>query len=545
MRHQWLKLWVVLVMIRVMTENPQPRRVDRELEQRSRSIGAFFETVHQDAAATVLANREQWPAMVRTADTTLIEGVVRKKDFGQTEGTSPLYGELVSLSRQRERVARKKIKQTIEGENDLGLSETEKTVLSAHCDLGEHFDELYVQWREKTQHEPDDTNAKVDERDSLYMYAVGESGTDGTKLVPYATAFPEPIAAIDERVSELITALETLDTTDADREALITYYRSMQKAITSKDMEQHEALFREVDINWMKIKGRMQPIHMSETQVESKKRVIPDLALSFLDDREEALNEKMQAMNEPLAHAIREVGSYPESAETQSQVGVYTGIGSGMRLDFDPAGQILPERYDLRLQEGIKMFMNLKKTRDFRENYRALMQEKFGGTTIDDDALVTARTLFNSGHERAHSAFARSTDAMEEIKADITTLMAVPELHLDEQERDAMITSLLGTSLFYLHAAKGAGLPEYYSSGSTVLRAMIDAGVIKRGASDQLSIDLSPDAKQALYRRSKEIALEVNDVCVLDDATVRETFLARYASEPDRENEKVLTSLAA
>lgn len=523
------------------SSNPDASRgIERNV--RREHMGTFFEAVHAEAAATILSDRQQWPVGVQGVEGDIAEKVVRRKDFSGLDRETPIYTDLLSLSRQREQTARKLIKRTIDGENELGLSPVEQTVLSAHCDLGEHFDELYMQWRQKIHDEPIDTTERVEALQQQYVYAVGEATEDGTALVPYAAAFPEPIGAINERLSQLVADLEATEES-SERDALINYYRSFQQAIMSEDIDQHEALFRTVDKNWMKINGRMQPIPMVETEVESHNRVIPDLSLAFLDDREEDLNGQMQDINAPLAAAIREVGSYPESAETQSQVGVYTSIGAGMRLDFDSAGQVLPDRYDLRVSEGVKMFLNLQGTRGFRENYRGLMQDKFGGTTIPDDLLVHTRVLFNSGHERAHSAFGRSTDSMEEIKADIATLMAIPDLGLDTAQEDAMITSLLGTDLFYLHAAK-KGHPEYYSSGITGLRAMIDAGVIKQN-DEGLSIDLSSEAKSALYRRAKEISREVNDVCVSQDDAIRERFLARYATEPHQENEPILTALAA
>src|SRR5882724_6666189 len=212
----------------------------KEQLPRQTSIGKFFSDVHDIAAADALARTRLWRVGTKITEERA-QALLEKKDFSGIG--SEIYPQALAQTCVRNRIERTLIEQTVQGTNNLGLSEVEKTTVKAHAQLGEPFDKLFVQWRERINNDPEGTKALLDKQPNKYLYVVAQQTEEpeqtGVKLVPYATAFPKQVTVIGQRLDRLVTDLEGINPSspsEADeRDRLVTYYSALRAGMTSQD----------------------------------------------------------------------------------------------------------------------------------------------------------------------------------------------------------------------------------------------------------------------------------------------------------------------
>jgi len=471
-------------------------------------------------------------------DPAKIRAAVNLQDYGTTDPATDEFNRLVAAVSAKEQITRTIIRKVVgEGENSLNLSATEKTVLLASLDMADQYDLLYLQWHKNVVAEPlakelrdmgKDQALKllrsqgIRIEESEYLYSVYKASTDGKITAePYAAAFPGPITELSRLHGKMIADLEKQATGgDTQAVAYVDYFRALDTALTSVEPEKHEQLWKTVDKKWMQIRGRMQPVHMMESYADSLGfRVEPEFQLAFPDDRFDTVNQMIVETKQQLIAGLQrnyaDKKTLPGSVTPMesSVIGFYRGVLSGRRLSMRAAGQNVPNREDIRMQDGVKIFLDSETMYLRWQIQRQLLVKVFGEEYVkekfsDENAQVeVAAGIFLPGHEVGHNAFISEGvrvglepdiyKAIEETKADLSILSIAPE-YLDQNRQELLVKDVLATGMRSLAAKKDESKAPYFNASLLELRHMQEAQIL-RIENGKWIIDTSPKKLQSFF----------------------------------------------
>ena len=485
------------------------------------SIATFFDSVSTIAKDTYFQSKEPDILKHRRSiegeiNPLLIDKAVRNQDFGKVDPASPEYDNLLATTSFEKQIEREMIRDIVRSENKLGLSQAEKIVLLGHCDLGDQFDELYRKWRKEVvgnelltelKQNPkakDEVLARcgLEGKPDGFVYSILKGNVDDITITSYADEFPEEVNAIGATISQMTGELREVDHPESIY--LADYYDAFGNAITSQSPMEHEELWKLVDQKWMKVSGRMQPIHPMESYVDPNGLLVePDLALTFRDDRTEAaaINELTEVTKRNMIGYLSEQYGDKESLKVSvgpmksSIAGVFSSQLAGRRLDFRPAGQNVPNRSDIRIRDGVKIFLDSETMHQRWKIQRDLLigifGEDFVKTQFDNEPnlIPFAAGIHVAGHEVAHNAFIQEDTRdligagqyaqIEEHKADTTILTAAPKW-LDLNEQRTFLKAIFAGEVRNLASKNDESHKPYYNSAVFIINQMIEAGIVFR-----------------------------------------------------------------
>lgn len=485
------------------------------------SIATFFDSVSMIAKDTYFKSTEPDILKHRRSiegeiNPLLIEKAVRNQDFGKVDPASLEYDNLLATSSFEKQIEREMIRDIVRGENKLGLSQSEKIVLLGHCDLGDQFDELYRKWRKEVvgnellielkqnKEAKNEVLARcgLEGKPDGFVYSILKGNINDITITSYADEFPEEVNAIGATITQMTEELRGVDQPESIN--LADYYDAFGNAITSQNTMEHEGLWKLVDQKWMKVSGRMQPIHPMESYVDPNGLLVePDLALTFRDDRHEAaaINELTEVTKRNMIGYLLEKYGDKKSLQTSvgpmqaSIAGVFTSQLAGRRLDFRPAGQNIPNRSDVRIKDGVKIFIDSETMHQRWLVQREILVKIYGEEVVkkqfdsEPDLIRFAAGIHVAGHEVAHNAFVQEDTRdligagqyaqIEEHKADTTILAAASEW-LDFNEQRTFLKGIFAGEVRSLSLKNDESRKPYYNSAVFIINKMIDAGIVFR-----------------------------------------------------------------
>lgn len=481
------------------------------------NLGVFFERSERIAADLYFSSRD--PRFLKHrqgieggVDSVQLEAVVRSEDFGNVPPTDGRFDRLFAVASLKHQIFRKLVGDTTRGSNNLGLKHPERIVLAESCGLATETDFFYSRYVTHLRDDPAEAKIKEDgemahqilatkgltDRGYVYGVFVGSDSLKNVSLVSYAQAFSEPVKGISAILTRMNRALSWVN--DVETLTLVAYYQNLKRALTSEDLSAHEVLWQRVDLDWLKVSGRMQPVHMMESYLDPLRlRVEPDFALVFPDDRYPAVIDQMGVTREGVISYLTEANpdslalskSIPGLENSRAMLG--TGLRSAARLHFRPAGQNVPNREGLK-HLGAKIFEDRKAMEGRWLVQRKLLVRLFGESEVaekfgDPEKIVdTQLGIFVAGHEVSHTAFrgpdtrvtigAANFGAIEEHKANMSIISAAPAF-LDGERLKLFIKAVFAEGLRHLGTRGNNMLRPYYNSALFNLGAMMEAGILE------------------------------------------------------------------
>lgn len=514
------------------------------------NIGDFFAAASNLARITYYQPPTQELADFRAEieaglDPKAVRSVVQSQDFSSADPdpTDPLapanvqYDRLLAVASLKSQIERAIIREVVSKENQLGLSPAERVVLLGSCDIGDQMDLLYREWRGEVVGNPFLTRLSrmepaekrqflqqmgvAGERDN-YLHAV-LSERDGQIISrTYAQAFPEPVTEAGAVITRMVEDLRKMD--DSEAAGLASYYEAFGRALTSTDYAQDANLWKEVDQTWMKVQGRMQPIHPMESYVDPNGLLVePEYALGFRDtrDRAAAVNDRADITKTRMIQWLE--GTFSDKASLQASLapmrsslaGVYTMLVSGRRLDFRPAGQNIPNREEVRINDGVKIFLDMLTMDQRWIIQRKFLVQIFGEAKVvaifdtEPDLIAMAAGGHVAGHEVAHNAFIElgtrealgpdKYQQVEEHKADAIIVAAALEwLNLDEQR--TFLKAIFAGEVRSIALKRDESRRPYYNSAVFFINYMAEAGIFSFDGKEW-QYDDSPEKVVAFFQR--------------------------------------------
>lgn len=477
------------------------------------------------------------------------------------------YDELLTIIFTKAHVERQLVKHVVSATNALKLSPTEKAILLATCDLGNAYDEFYLNWRKQIITSSLGKQFQIYKHEAVqyaetkglkitnpYLYETFTEKADGTlDAVPYAIAFPKSIHKIETISNRLIDELTHIyqqqKSKDNETKQFIIYFQALTKALTTTDNNKLEQYFKEVDMQWMKIKGRLQPIHMMETYADPLHlRVTPEFSLAFLDSRYEAINKQLEQTKKRIITFLKQKMNnnvtlteslYPIN---DSQTGVYILFTSGKARISKFVGKNVPNRTDVRLQKGVKIFLNMEGIKSTNNAVKKTTQILFGKKRTDELfsdknilAIIKAEIL-TGGHELTHNAFIGNNtrkklnhylQLLDEQKADLTTIIAT-EPYVTLQEKKQLLRLVLTWNVARLKKKSTIASRPYYFLALISLQTMIEAEMLMQNRKNVFTYDESQQKMKVFYKTLRKKYDELITIYESLNAKKAEAFIKKY-----------------
>ncbi len=551
--------------------------------RREASIGVFLDGVNKLATEIYFTSNNE--IFSRQRDTNqgeiplaTIEKAVRYRDFGMVKPDEPLFQTLTQAVAYKEQIGRSITRhifseQEKSGDNPLGLTASERIVFLGSLDIADEFDDFYIEFNNHMLNSPAEKELRDMGKDAAttllkkeglitphtdYMYSVFVKDKDRWITRSYFDVFTPQIHKLGQIMIEMAEKLDGLKGEEAA--AYGDYFRAFKYALFSVNPEQQEKLWAELDEKWMKITGRVQPIHPMETYSDVLRyRVEPAYVLAILDDRFPTMQQKIQLTKEGVLKFL--MGRYGESrsmkasedAVKNSIVGLYASVISGARLAFMFAGENVPNREKVRMR-GAKIFIILETFRNRWIKQKELLTKIHGEEQPrifpDEEKIIeSAITVRVAGHESGHNGYImdgtrqalgpETEGYIEEDKADLIITAAVPYLeHLDSRDRYNFIRTLYSAAITTLQARNDLRRQAYYNSSLLTLNAMIESGLITIDSLERNNIGFHPEDDQAIDKFMEIITTALDEMHQIYD-TLNPQFANTFSEKYYRETEKI------
>ncbi len=480
---------------------------------------------------TVLADHphfQPWFQILEPEKRHIISATLLDQNFSEVDDTSDEYYLLVELLALKNKLRHKIIREYLKKNHNL--EEFERITILHHCDIAEVTDMLFIDWRKnlfrtqlgkkirQMESEDEGTGAKhLLELGLAHPYALYFEHNGQTTQKSLAEMLPTHYAQLEKIYTQLIADLEALSKND-EVQRLLTYFHALKVAHACEDLSSMEKMWANVDIAWVPLKGRVQPVHAMESNYmdPARIRIMPECRILIEDSKFGAVNEESKRTQEALIGDLKELYSdkqswkKSETAMRNSHIGVYiAAIYSGSDLPFKMVGQSAPCRNDIRIQYGSKISLNMQSMKDRFEKELKYTSAVFGEekkqeilSKISPEQKIGLQV---AAHEVAHAAFVDvDTDRkigfgilpmLEEAKATwgifATIHRRVERGELPASIAEALALILIVTNMRYLTIRGETTLRPYYIGALMELNNMINVGLIAKNSEGKFIIDES------------------------------------------------------
>jgi len=443
----------------------------------------------------------------------------------------------------------------------LKLNGREKLLLSGFLQMASLFDELFIQWRIRVV---TDAMTKASKKDPHYMtslrrehglltipyvFSVLEIDDDGYREEALISAFPVIVGRI---VTELKKLTEAYILEDGKTD-MVNYLNGLMDFYENDKPDKYEFLSRGLDILWLKLSGKIMPIHAMEVYEDPGKYIVsPEFTIAIVDERHKGINKGIADVKEKmLATLDKEYGTedaYMASRDMMASAkgAVYTfGMESGARLSFRPFAQNIPNWDEVRQKNGVRIFIDMLTSKLRWQMQKQSLYKVFGNIVVDgmyeqaviDESLFQyAATVQVGGHEIAHNAFIASDvqerltppffAKLEETKASLTILSIVAGLYKPEEQRIIALAELADDMAKFANIDDQARV-AYLHTTIVSLRAFMSAGVIV--VTDGIyTIDTGEDKILTYYKEIEKICKRIVSIYASGTETEAAAFIEKY-----------------
>lgn len=393
-----------------------------------------------------------------------IEKVVFKSDLSGIEEFSEEWYVLIRAKMQRMEFCREYCSAAMALGDATGFSEFERELILGSAKISTLYGAYYFAYLEAVQDPAITTKLVMDppspdtEGDCYSHYTiVKHSTTAGYSTVSFAAHFAEVLAPILVEMDALVVKLQAVSAAasvsaevKAEHAAYVAFFQHYRLCHSSDvSAPELEELWSELDRKWMDMKGDIQIVHDIETGYGDPLRMkaTPDFSLRFLDDtfaKENATIREIQThMEDYFQQRGTPIARDGLTALTNTLAGIYyIPFKTGISLQFSFSGQSIPNRENIKVEKGVKIYFDAIETEARVQLNKALIRQVF-----HDPAAVLEKykpeaveqlVWHVAAHEVGHAIYNLDAVAGELKLPGVTTLLEEPRAELT-----AMFTLLL------------------------------------------------------------------------------------------------------
>jgi hypothetical protein len=500
------------------------------------SIGEVFRAVHALAWVWWQEDPQYTEARATLTDGLSMEHMrdaVLLHEYHQSEHTEDIQWRLIRVAMTCESISRHIIRQIFASPRMHLLKEWERELMLASLSVCNGYDQLYLSVRKELLGEGGIEEAlRTGKRegvvlsDELSAFAYGDmifrlDEAGRVTAVPWSVAYRQETRMIAEGLDACIGIAQHFGQKEYEG-----YLRALRHATTdiSDDPKVRDQLWRAVDLLWMDTTGPVQMIHMMESYWDEYlgRRLEPEFTFGILDSRYTPVNERIARLKPREYEGLRQwYGDDVDrlGAFVHSQAGVYAKTLSGSRLYFRNAGQNVPNRQDVRMHKGVKIFLDMDTFAERAEKQLRLVKKLFGGSaeqlfseSEQEDYVQMLAGVFVPGHEFGHVVFLdehteerltpRLKDQLEEHKSDLTISALIPSLYPDLKDQEIFLKA------YFLDLLRTLTHHDSHRNGAIQsVWLLIECGIlaIPENPDDSCIWHATAETVAEFFRREKEV----------------------------------------
>lgn len=387
-----------------------------------------------------------------------IEKVVFKSDLSGIEEFSAEWYTLIRAKIHRMEFCRQYCTASMALGDATGFSEFERELILGSTKISSLYGAYYFAYLEAVQDPSittklimDPPSATTDADCYSHYTIVKHTNAGGYSTVSFAAHFAEVLTPIIAEMDLLVAKLQSVASPDSqDHAAYIAFFQHYRLCHSSDvSASELEDLWSELDRKWMNMKGDIQIVHDIETGYGDPLRMkaTPDFSLRFLDDTFSKENETIREIQTHMETYFQQrdtrIARDGLTALTNTLAGIYyIPFKTGISLQFSFSGQSIPNRENIKVEKGVKIYFDAIETEARVQLNKSLIEKVF-----HDPAMVLEKykpdaveqlVWHVAAHEVGHAIY--NLDAVtDDLKLPgVTTLLEEPRAELT-----AMFTLLL------------------------------------------------------------------------------------------------------
>lgn len=393
-----------------------------------------------------------------------IEKVVFRSDMSGIPEFSEEWFHLIRAKMQRMEICRQYCSAAMSLGDDTGFTEFERELILGSCKISSLYGPYYFAYLEavqdpsivaKLQSSPP---SPTSESDCYSHYTiVKHSDSGGYSTVSFAAHFSEVLSPIIDAMDALVTKLEAVagrtavtDDLRSEYAAYIAFFKQYRLChssdLSAKELEEH---WSELDRKWMDMKGNIQIVHDIETGYGDPLRMkaTPDFSLRFLDDTYAKENTTIREIQNHMENYFKNrdtrIARDGLTALTNTLAGIYyIPFKTGISLQFSFSGQSIPNRENIKVEKGVKIYFDAVETEARVELNKDLIRKVFhdpaGVIEKYKPEAVEQLVWHVAAHEVGHAIYNLDAVAADVNLPGVTTLLEEPRAELT-----AMFTLML------------------------------------------------------------------------------------------------------
>lgn len=347
---------------------------------------------------------------------------------------------------------------TLQG--DTGFDEFERALILGSIRISTLYDPYYLAYLATVQEENVLTKIATNPppaddaacHNSYTVVLPSTITTSGFTTQPFARYFSATLTPIIAAMNDMIAAMKAVEGLNADQRAYIDFfehYRDCHQADT--DPATLEAMWTGLDRKWMDTKLSIQIVHDIETGYGDPLRVkaTPDFSLRFLD---ETYGEQNKLIADIQGHMVEyfkgrntKIANAGLTALQNTMAGIYyIPFKTGISLQFSFSGQSIPNRQDVAVEKGIKIYFDAVETAARVQLNMALIEKVFkdpAGVIAKYKPEAVEQLVWHvAAHEVGHAIYNLATveealgsksvvALLEEPRAELTAMWTLRLLH--------------------------------------------------------------------------------------------------------------------
>jgi len=339
-----------------------------------------------------------------------------------------------------------------------GFDAFERALVLGSIRISTHYDPYYLAYLAAVQEEnvltkiatnpPPTSNEACHNSYTVVLH----SDADGYSTQPFARYFGFTLSPILTAMNDMIAAMKAVPGLSADQQAYIDFFEHYRDCHSADaDPATLEAMWTDLDRKWMDTKMGIQVVHDIETGYGDPLRVkaTPDFSLRFLDDTYAEQNKLIAEIQGHMVEYFKArdttIARAGLTALQNTMAGIYyIPFKTGISLQFSFSGQSIPNRQDVAVEKGIKIYFDAVETKARVQLNMSLIEKVFAdpaGVIAKYKPEAVEQLVWHvAAHEVGHAIYNLATveealgsksvvALLEEPRAELTAMWTLRLLH--------------------------------------------------------------------------------------------------------------------
>lgn len=440
-----------------------------------------------------------------------------------------------------------------EAAENRGFTILEATELKGDAELAGIMDQMFIKW-EGLRHDCDEKKREELGFTSRWHMTKGDE-QGGFVEVPLQEFMSQEYSDANFVLGQLVDELKKLQGNPKVDQNLLTlkvdfYTKLMDAQLTTNSELVHKA-WEEAERAFVRQANapgnRIVSTHSQEWgYAGNESGIAPELTVKVIVPNHPSdvlkaralkdVKERLPALVDGLPNALAGIGSIGEEGVTT----VYAAVQSGMQLDFESAGQNLPNHKNIRDEEGVVSNMSpnvmAKRLREAGETLFVHFLPAELLDKVDYNQVLADISMHEMGHNVGDSnAFRDGKDRQgcEEWKASGTefALASINADNFSDDELIGFVVSQIAQAMRYAQKRGEDSQYPYYLSYLSFMREAQNAGVLNNGGGNSWSLNVDRTALLGFIKTVKDQWVELQHIYESADQAALDVFMQKHFTD--------------